>query len=75
MKHDIYNGVEFSLEGIKFWHENATRCYEYVSRCGMFTRNCPTCMYHVQLDSDRCEDLGIKPGMYCQLSVEKPKKS
>ena len=22
-KHDIYDGTEFSTEGVKYWHENA----------------------------------------------------
>ena len=71
-KHDIYDGTEFSTEGVKYWHENAKTCCNYVNDCGMFSRNCGTCMYHVNLSAEGCEDAGISPDhrMYCMASVE-----
>lgn len=71
-KHDIYDGTEFSTEGVKYWHENAKTCCNYVNDCGMFSRNCGTRMYPVNLSAEGCEDAGISPDhrMYCMASVE-----
>lgn len=74
-KHDIFDGVEYSPIGAKYWYENAVPCDDYDDHCGMFSRNCGTCMYHILLSADACDAAGINPKykMYCSASVEQDK--